>query len=291
MSGSTERRLAPGRAPAGWSEDRGPWGARWSAPGWSEGFAPLDAPEQGAAGTPLLAGGRARVRLLQHPRGAVVVRSYQRGGLLRGLRSRGFAGPERALAEARLGQELLEAGLQVATPVLVRARPIGSRRWDLELGTVHAPNAQDLRQVLSEPAPDRLLLRALARAAGELVRKAHALGLDHVDLQPANLLHAGTGPDGQPRLLLLDLDRCTRHAALPEGVRLSNLARLERWLWGRSEGAAVGARERAAFLHAYEPDRLRRRALARAVAGRVQRRRVWQRAGRLLERLLGLRRL
>jgi hypothetical protein len=117
------------------------------------------------------------------------------------------------------------------------------------------------------------------------------MGLDHVDLQPANLLLLASRGDAAPRMLLLDLDRCVRSVPLGAGVAERNLTRLERWLAAREEGRAVGRRERAAFLRAYEPDRVRRRALAGAVRRRLWSRRRIQVLGRGLERLLGLRRL
>lgn len=301
MSASTED-PAPGsgQGPPAWEERRDPRGLLCFAPGWGEGFDLLGyaagVPAHGApaAGRPLGVGGRAQVRLLDHPMGPVLLRSYQRGGLLRGLRGDRFPGPERALDEARLLTELREAGLEVVEPVSVRATRRGEGGWGLELGTRYHAGAHDLRTLLESLTRGEALPHpplALARAAGALVRRAHDLGLDHVDLQPANLLLLASEGEAAPRLLLLDLDRCTRTLPPRADVPARNLARLERWLAGREEGRAVGRRERVAFLCAYEPDRLERRALAASVRTRLRSRRRLQVVGRGLERLLGLRRL
>ncbi|MBL6720052.1 MAG: hypothetical protein ISQ08_01435 [Planctomycetes bacterium] len=301
MSASTDD-AAPGSAqgPHGWEEHRDARGLLCCAPGWGEGLALLGysagAPARGplAEGRPLGVGGRAQVRVLDHPRGAILLRTYQRGGLLRGLRGDRFPGPERALEEARLLAELREAGLPVVEPLSVRATRRGEGDWGLELGTRYEEGAEDLRSLLARARRGEALPyppEALARAAGQLVRKAHDMGLDHVDLQPANLLLLPPGDGSAPRLLLLDLDRCVRSLPPRGGVPERNLARLERWLAGREEGRAVGQRERAAFLRAYEPDRMLRRALAAAVHTRLRSRRRFQVLGRGLERLLGLRRL
>ncbi len=301
MSASTDG-AAPGsgQGPLGWEEHRDARGLLCCAPGWGEGLAALGysagAPTRGTAaeGRPLGVGGRAEVRLLQHQRGAILLRTYQRGGLLRGLRGDRFPGPERALEEARLLAELREEGLAVVEPLCVRATRRGEGDWSLELGTRYEEGAQDLRGLLARAGRGEALphsAEALARAAGELVRRAHDLGLDHVDLQPANLLLLTSAGDAAPRMLLLDLDRCVRSVPPRAGVPERNLTRLERWLAGRREGGAVGRRERAAFLRAYEPDPARRRALAGAVRRRLRSRRRFQVLGRGLERLLGLRRL
>lgn len=266
-----------------------------SAPGWAKGFADLGygCDGDGVRGVHP-SPGRQAPAILEHQRGTVLVRRFTHGGLLRGWTGEHFQNPERLLNEVRLTLQLADLGIPVAEPVSLRALCSGKRSWQLELGTRLLEGSRDLRGLLKDRVQGNLddgPWNKLITCTALALRKAHEAGLDHVDLQPANLLVQtkqllGQGP---ARVWIIDLDRCSLQPGSGEDAACRNLSRMVRWIERRYPGGGpVSICDRVRFLAAYEPNRDRRRALGQEVLARVQRGGPLHRLGRRLEGWLGL---
>lgn len=178
----------------------------------------------------------------------LVVRPCRRGGWLGRVVTRTYLG-----WRPRMWREVeVSAGArarQVPTPAVLAARVEG---WGLYRGFVVTEEALDtitlaeaLRGGYDLPAQVRF-----ARAAGEAVGRLHRAGVDHADLNLANILVAR---QGEGTAHILDLDRADLgEAPLTAAARRRNLRRLERSWHRLTEGAPVGAEIRAAFGAGYD---------------------------------------
>lgn len=151
-----------------------------------------------------------------------VLRPYRRGGLVARLSEARYLwlGLERtrAFRELRLTAWLHERGLPVPRPVAAGVIRHGVS-YEAALLTVRIPGARALAERLEEGHADASLLRAV----GTTLRRFHAAGLDHVDLNARNLLI-----DEEDSVWLIDLDRCRLRTGERHVPR--NLARLARSL-------------------------------------------------------------
>ncbi|MGK0218728.1 MAG: tRNA A-37 threonylcarbamoyl transferase component Bud32 [Planctomycetota bacterium] len=219
--------------------------------------------------------------------GALLVRRFQHGGLLRGITGGRYLGPERPFRELLLSEELRTAGFLTPRVVAARARRLSGFGWELELLTERVEGARDLGFALSEARAGRLPAgerRALLSAAGELVARMHGVGFLHADLQPANILaEAWQGKHEPMRLWLLDLDLSSWAHPLSEQERLTNLGRLWRNVERRerSLGAALSRADKARFLRAY--DALRWRQLGSQLESSRGRRAILHQVGHWLD--------
>ena len=165
-----------------------------------------------------------------------------------GLLGRGtFWGTAPELAEFEALRTLQRHGVSAVRPAAACAITRAGRLVGHALLTHGAPEeAVDLETRLRSPG-DPLLgarapRRALCRALGELLRRMHAIPFAHRDLRARNILVAA-GPDGRPRLWLLD---CRRGGPGARDDLVRDLASLDRDLAGR-----VPRGDRRAALRAY----------------------------------------
>lgn len=118
------------------------------------------------------------VRVEDHPGpAATVVKRIDARGLARTWRVR------RARAEFDVQQQLFAAGVSVPEPLELRADASG-----VELVSRYLADARSLHELERGPAPPDAWCTLAARRTGELVARAHALGLDHPDLHEKNVL-------------------------------------------------------------------------------------------------------
>src|SRR5262245_21014025 len=228
-------------------------------------------PEAWGRSVPHTLRGRAAVHVLTTPRGEIVAKRLQRGGMLGGVLRGLYGDAARPLREAQAAEELAARG--VPTPPVIAARATRVLLlWKLEVATARLPAEGDLLDVLRA----RGSVPGLALAAGRTLRRAHDAGLRHRDLQVKNLLvpagFPGAGGAGDPvALVLLDLDRCDVGAPLSEEERLAALARFARSLAKRKVMPA--ARDVRTFARGYgaNADFLRR------LAERAERQVGWHR--------------
>ena len=223
--------------------------------------------------------GRAPLGRIEAEGGALLVRPYRKGGLLRAVRGARFRGRLRPLDELVLHAALQEAGvpvLQVAGAV-VQGDEGG---WTGFLLTREEAGAVDLEAWLqgSDPAGGGAADPALTlQRAGAAVRALHDAGVAHADLHPKNLLVTGAGP-----VLVIDLDRAASGASpLADTPRVANLARFERSLAKhRLKGTVLTRWDAEAFYAGYagrDGDGTAWAARARARRGSLTLRRLWWR--------------
>lgn len=165
---------------------------------------------------------------------ALVVKGYRHGGLLGGLLASRYLSPRRALRAVEASDAARRGG--VPAPLVVaaaaeRAFPVGCRLYEVAL---EIPGAEPLDRALAlgGPAGPRLprgarsRRRLLVEACARSVRALHDAGIDHRDLNLANLL-AAPGPGG-PSVHVVDFDAARAGAPLPPRRRLRALRRLYR---------------------------------------------------------------
>jgi hypothetical protein len=230
-----------------------------------------------------------------------LVRRFQHGGLLRFATGERFQDPTRPFHELVASHRLHQAGVPTALVVAARALRHTGPGWQLEVVTERQEGVQDLAQLMDHRRPEAgsdrwtdAAWRRLIEASASAVAKMHAVGFDHADLQPANLLvHAQDFLAGEPaEIRVIDLDRGSFPAEFGAEQRISNLARFVRWVDLREarRGNAVARTDRARFLAAYETDRGVRHELARELERRVSAERPRHGIGHALERALGMHR-
>ncbi len=148
------------------------------------------------------------------------LRPYRRGGMVARLSTKRYlwTGAERtrAFRELRLTAALFEQGLPVPRPVASCVTRHGLT-YEAALITVRIAGAKALAELLANDQADEALLKRI----GEMIRRFHQVGLDHVDLNARNIL---VDPSGTP--WLIDLDRCRlRVAGKWQADNLERLAR------------------------------------------------------------------
>jgi len=166
--------------------------------------------------------GRGETYFLEIDGRALVLRHFRRGGLIGRLVLASYlrlgARRSRPFLEYHLLEWMHGEGLRVPRPVAARYAPSGPI-YRAQLMTERIPGATPLADCLREAdLPAQVWL-----SIGQTLRRLHALGVDHVDLNCRNILL-----DAEAGVWLIDFDRCRRRA--PGRWAEGNLARLERSL-------------------------------------------------------------
>jgi 3-deoxy-D-manno-octulosonic acid kinase len=194
--------------------------------------AALFTPPASAASAPSVIGGRGSAWIVARPGAGWVLRHYRRGGLpgrfIRDLYLWTGLDATRPWREWRLLDSLYKEGLPVPRPVAARVTRAGPcYRGDLL--TLRITGAHSLAELLSSQARD-----IPWRAVGGCLRRFHAAGVWHADLNAHNLL-----VDGEGRVHLIDFDRGARRVPA-RGWQQANLARLARSLEKLAPGSTGG---------------------------------------------------
>lgn len=220
--------------------------------------------------------------LLLVEREALVIRPNRHGGILAKVLGDLYLDRERPHRELVLLWRLRNAGINTLEPVASVTEKRGPF-WRGYLMTKYLPGAVDLLKFLAT-AEDRRERMAIARKAGELVRRVHDLGVFHADLQLRNFLVR------EEEVYIIDLDRSWQRPPLPPSSRFRNLWRLMR----SAEKAAyfgllkLSPRELAAFWQGYSRgDHSLREELRKGLRLLPYRRAFW-RLGWLLEGASGV---
>lgn len=168
--------------------------------------------------------GRGTSLFIETRAGEAVWRHYHRGGLVgRYIKdSYLWLGLEktRAWQEFKLTAKLLAMGLPVPVPLAACVKPKGLF-YTADLITLRLPNAQPLMDLLEKN--NQPTLNPLLRQVGQTIQRFHAAGLNHVDLNPRNIL---VDPLTN-KVWLIDFDRCQLTQPNPR-LAANNINRLER---------------------------------------------------------------
>ncbi len=154
----------------------------------------------GEQAVPVTSGGRGGAWFIDAQPDDLVLRHYRRGGLMARLAEKTYLftgfGHARSLAEFRLLGRLMSAGLPVPEPVAAIAWKYRALWYQAAILIKRIPGAVTL------PDSSSLGSEELWQKLGQVVRRFHEYGLDHVDLNCDNILVAGD------QLYLIDFDRC-----------------------------------------------------------------------------------
>jgi 3-deoxy-D-manno-octulosonic acid kinase len=168
-----------------------------------------------------LAGGRGPTPLVRSREAVWVVRHGFRGGLVaRLLEDRHLRlGPPRPFREAAASEAVRRSGIPTPRVVAAAVYPAGPfYRGDVMTELV--PAARNLAEILfgETRSRDPALRKRLLREAGDVPGRLARAAVRHPDLNVTNLLVPRE--DEEPRIVLLDLDRCRVHEApLPDDGR------------------------------------------------------------------------
>ena len=225
---------------------------------------------EGELGAPAAARGRAATARLTLPgvEFEILLRPLRHGGLLGPLLGRTLLGTRRPLGELAVAERLRAAGAPVPCPALVAARRVAGPFWHAAVGTRYEVGTRDVLAFL-ETHPGRARLLRAATAAGAAVRRFHDAGGCHPDLHLKNLLLRES--DGEPEVLVIDLDRARVLDWVGPKERMAELMRLHRSLRKRGVLEQVGRRGVARFFGAYVAGD---RSLRRALRSRLRRERI-----------------
>ena len=168
--------------------------------------------------------GRGEVLVSRGPRGAVAIRRYRHGGLLRRFTGDLFFFGNRPFQELVVTEKARTAGV----PTLKILAAIKQRGWGGwyrgYLITEYLPATLDLIHYLDEQ-PSRAKRQKVMAQAAEAVRTIHQRGIYHADLHLKNFLVE----DGrQLKVFLIDFDKSRIFASLAPSRRMKNLRRLDR---------------------------------------------------------------
>lgn len=186
---------------------------------------------------PVAAGGRGGAWFIGSPLGDAVLRQYRRGGLVARLSESSyfFTGynHSRSFAEFRLLQMLHAKGLPVPEPLAAMVQRQGAFRYKAWIILRRLTDAKPLPEV------DNVAESSLWFKVGQVIRRFHDVGLNHVDLNCDNILVSGSG------IYLIDFDRCQlRENDSPDaGWKAANLSRLQRSVAKRCQTLSSAARE------------------------------------------------
>jgi tRNA A-37 threonylcarbamoyl transferase component Bud32 len=192
--------------------------------------------------------GRGEVLVRRGPRGAVAIRRYRHGGLLRRLTGDLFFFGNRPFQELVVTEKARAAGV-TSLKILAAIKQRGWGGWYRGyLITEYLPAALDLIDYLDrQPSPAKRQ-KAIAQAA-EAVRKIHKKGIYHADLHLKNFLVE----DGRRvKVYLIDFDKSRVFARLAPSRRMKNLRRLDRSAEKLKRlGLSLTETDKKHFCHAY----------------------------------------
>lgn len=170
----------------------------------------------GEGAVPDSTSGRTTVHRFPFEEGEGIVREYRRGGLLARVNRDAYL-TNRPLAELRVVDYLWREGFPAPEPLgICWWRRMGLLRGRIATKALEAIHLQDFLSAGRPPSPNVL------RRVGEVIRRMHALGVCHGDLQVRNILIAGETP------YIIDFDKARRLTRLTSRARAANLFRLRR---------------------------------------------------------------
>jgi 3-deoxy-D-manno-octulosonic acid kinase len=217
------------RAPAGfeWVEERrARFLVRADVRSWLVGVL-REANGDPVAGARLLHSGRGGTRVIAVAGHEIVMRPYRRGGLpARLLRDVYFGWRLRPFEELRTTEALRRRGAPVVEVYGAAVRWLASGCYRGWIATRYIPGAHTLWEWACT-APASIERNAILQGVGTALRRLHACGARHPDLNANNILICPSGDaSGTPAVVFIDFDR---PRIAPRGANAqADLARLQR---------------------------------------------------------------
>ncbi|MGH9867299.1 MAG: lipopolysaccharide kinase InaA family protein [Candidatus Polarisedimenticolia bacterium] len=202
-----------------------------------------------------------RLELPGHEGETLILKKKRRGGLYGKLRGDVYRDDYSAVSEVMLSETAWKKGVPVALLAFAMSAPAGPGRlasWRRGYSaSIKLSGARSLMECLGTPASElpESQRRAMIRAAGAAVARAHDRGFFHGDLNLGNILIVKSS-QGEFGGWLIDLAHSTLGGTLLDRPRVKNLVRLyrsaEKWLPPSSPGEARRrGRDVVRFLRAY----------------------------------------
>jgi len=197
-------------------------------------------------------GGRSPHPIVALPNGErILVRRYLRGGAIRHLNRAIYFGGNRALEELTITELASSRGVRVPTIIAAIEIP-GRSGYTAALASRWIPDASDLATWLCKTTIDPNAPLAALAAVGVEVRKMHAAGIAHPDLNLRNVLLTTDAATGHPTVYLIDFDKAVAFTgAVPASRCARDLRRFARSV--RKLNAPMGDAEWHAMISGYGP--------------------------------------
>ena len=179
--------------------------------------------------------GRGALKVIAIPGEAnerIVIRHFQRGGMIRKLIPDLYCGASRPLQELWVGYRAREKGVPFADIVAACHTKIFGKLHRGDLATREIKDGKDLAAYLADlgqPLTREKVLekRKVIKVAGELVRVMHEAGIFHGDLNLKNIILQTTSSQNI-KGFLIDFDKSFIRSPLKGKQRIRNLLRLNR---------------------------------------------------------------
>jgi tRNA A-37 threonylcarbamoyl transferase component Bud32 len=162
----------------------------------------------------------------------IVIRHFQRGGMIHKLIPDLYFGTSRPLKELWVGYRAKEKGVPIADIVAACHTKVFWKFHQGDLVTREIKEGKDLATYLKElgqPLTKGKVLekRSVIKVVGALVRSMHEAGIFHGDLNLKNIILQTTDPQNI-KGFLIDFDKSFVRSHLKENLRIRNLLRLNR---------------------------------------------------------------
>jgi tRNA A-37 threonylcarbamoyl transferase component Bud32 len=191
--------------------------------------------------------GRGEVLVRRGAGGAVAIRRYRHGGLLRRLTGDLFFFGNRPFQELVVTEKARTAGVPTLK-ILAAVKKKGGWWYRGYLITEYLPKALDLIHYLDRQPSGAQRRKVIAQAA-EAVRKIHEKGIYHADLHLKNFL---VEEGKRAPVFLIDFDKSRIFAKLAPSRRMKNLRRLDRSAEKLKRlGLSLTESDKRRFCHAY----------------------------------------
>jgi 3-deoxy-D-manno-octulosonic acid kinase len=203
--------------------------------------------------------GRGALKIITIPGEAnerIIIRHFQRGGMIRKLIPDLYFGTSRALQELWVGYWAKEKGVPIADIVAACHTKVFGKFHQGDLVTKEIKEGKDLATYLKEIAQplarEKVLeKRSVIKKVGELVRSMHEAGIFHGDLNLTNIILQTTDPQNI-KGYLIDFDKSFTRSHLRETLRIRNLLRLNRSAEKfKNQGLPITRTDALRFLLAY----------------------------------------
>jgi len=237
--------------------------------------------------------GRGALKIIAIPGEAnerIVIRHFQRGGMIHKLIPDLYFGTSRPLKELWVGYRAREKGVPTADIVAACHTKVFGKFHQGDLVTREIKEGKDFATYLKEirqPLTREKIVekRSVIKVVGALVRSMHEAGIFHGDLNLKNIILQTTDPQNI-KGYLIDFDKSFLRSHLKENLRTRNLLRLNRSAEKfKKQGLPITRTDALRFLSAYFQNLPDLKARVKDLSKQYKRHMRFHRWGRKLSKL------